>query len=263
MRVKSLFLKLRKYIPGFLGGIILLVAFNNCGKGFIISPDISESAVFFSRAPGETCEDALLKVYQNTYHPFLSQNCNTCHDVSGPGTGSFASADVPTSYASFSSLGVDKIDTQAVNENHHPPYTGAHNTDLINELHSYWSAAQEGYASCIAAPSPTPAPVPNPTPTPTPTPVSTPNPTPTPATTVTYSQLSATGGLFATYCFSCHNTQNPEGKLDMTIYSIAKSMSSQIKSRINNASNPMPTGGLLPQNQRDTINAWVDQGAPP
>lgn len=382
------------------GAGVLLVAFNNCGEGFVVQNlgGVSGGSVLFSQAPGETCEDALVKVYANTYHPFLNQTCNSCH-IAGPGLGVFASPDVKTSYTSFASIGAAKISSQAVNEAHKPPYTGAVNEARITELKSYWANAQTAYASCSSAAvggggaptsfivkatnkqvaanlattfvrmewdletqsngkvpliagieirravisgatqgyefrnptlrlktaaagnyqaralnvyindalqsevttfsnvdmvigattdvnlSPgtanalavlTPATsdmiaieysklgsttgVPNPGGGTVPTP--TPGATPTPVGPVTYTQLVANGGVFASSCVSCHSAANPRGSLDLTNYNMAKTAAANIKSRVNNANNPMPTGGLLPQAQRDRISAWVDQGAP-
>ncbi len=378
---------------------MLVVAFNNCGEGFVAQnlSSLSGGSALFSRAPGESCEDALVKVYANTYHPFLSQTCNSCH-INGPGLGVFASSNVATSYTSFSSIGADKISSQAVNDSHKPPYTGSQNTDRINELKSYWAAAQTAYAACsaeaggsaggfavkstdrqVAATLATTftrmewdletqsnGKVPliagidirravlagvtrgyefrNPTlrlknaasgnyqaralaiyingtlqsevttyanidqvistttdmnlsagtanalavMTPSTTDMiaiewqklgsttgaanpgggggggtGTPTPTPVPSGPVTYAQLSANGGLFATYCFNCHKGAGASGSLDLTVYANAKNAAQNIKSRINNQNNPMPTGGLLLQAQRDVISAWVDQGAPP
>jgi len=384
------------------GAATLVVAFNNCGEGFVVQNlgNISGGSVLFSQAPGESCEDALVKVYANTYHPFLTQTCNSCH-VNGPGLGSFGSSDVKTSYTSFASIGAEKVSSQAINDSHKPPYTGAQNTGRINELKAYWATAQTSYAACSSSAvgggggtasfivkttnkqvaanlattfvrlewdletqsngkvpliagidirravianvtqgyefrnptlrlknttsgsyqaralniyindklqsevstysnldqvistttdlnlSPgtangfamlTPATTdmisiefsklsstsgaPNPgsgttSPTPTPTPAA------TPPTAVTYAQLAANGGLFATNCFGCHSAANPRGSLDMTNYNSAKLAAQNIKSRVNNANNPMPTGGLLGAAQRATISAWVDQGAPP
>lgn len=381
-----------KHMLLLIGAIVLLVAFNNCGEGFVTQNlgSISDGSVLYSRAPGESCEDALLKVYASTYYPFLTQTCNSCH-INGPGLGAFASSDVVTSYTSFSSIGADKISNQAVNDAHKPPYTGSHNIAHIAELKSYWAAAQTEYTTCSSETGRNSAgnsfsvkstnkqvseklattfmrmewdletqgnrKVPliagieirrsviggvtkgyefrNPTlrlknttsdsyqaralniyinnilqsevttyanidqiisamtdvnlsagaanafaamppattdmiaiewqrltsTTGAPNPGGNTNPAPIGA--VTYAQLATNGGLFATYCFSCHKGSNASSSLDLTVYNSAKLATLNIKSRVNNASNPMPIGGLLQQAQRDIINAWVDQGAPP
>ncbi|HEY8269444.1 MAG TPA: cytochrome c [Pseudobdellovibrionaceae bacterium] len=361
--------------------IVFNVAFNNCGEGFVLQQAPSGNSVLFSRAAGQTCEDALLKVYQGTYHPFLSQTCNNCH-VNGPGIGTFASSDVQLSFNSFYAIGVNKISSQATNNSHKPPYTGSQNTDRMNELQSYWSTAQVQYASCVSESgggslqsvvktidktvaatlsttfvriewdleTESNVKIPliagidirkavlnkltegyefrNPTLrlkranagtyqsralnlyingqlqtevttysnidlsvsstmdvnlapgyangyavlTPANSDVialefsslkSASNaPPPSMGTTVKYSQLTAAGGIFANSCVGCHNATNLGGALDLTNYIAAKTARAIIRSRINNAMNPMPIGGLLPQAQRDIINAWVDQGAP-
>jgi hypothetical protein len=50
--------------------------------------------------------------------------------------------------------------------------------------------------------------------------------------------------------------------LNLQNYTQAKNAAANIKSRMNNANNPMPTGGLLSQTQRSVIDAWVAAGAP-
>jgi mono/diheme cytochrome c family protein len=386
-----------KYIYWAFGGFALMVAFNNCGEGFQLQElDNSGSSSLFSRAPGKTCEDALLKVYQSTYHSFVTQTCNKCH-VNGPGVGTFANSDLQASYLSFVSIGATRISNQAVNENHQPLFTGTQNTARINELKSFWGQAQTEYASCLSAEGSggissfvvkttgtavaanlattflrmewdletqsngqvpviagieirkavlnrvtqgyefrnptlrlktaaagnyqaralnvyinnqlqtevttysnieatistitntnlapgsanayavlTPAStdtiaiefsslksssgVPNPGGTPAPPATGT---TPTPVGRVTYTQLAAVGGVFANSCFGCHSGPSPRGALNLMDYAKAKLAATNIKSRVNNPNNPMPAGGLLPQAQRDIINAWVDQMAPP
>lgn len=388
-----------KYLFWALGGAFLVVAFNNCGEGFVAErlngSGFGGSGDLFSRAPGDTCESALLKVYQNSYHPFLNQNCNACH-INGPGIGTFANPDVKASFDSFMSIGGTKINAQAVNPSHKPPYTGTQNTARIEELTTTWANAQTAYASCVAdsgggnavsfVVKTTSRTVPanlgrttfvrmewdletasaskvplvagieirqaalnnmtigyefrNPTlrlkntssgnynarslnifvndqlqsdvttyvnvdmvvgattdlnlspgtanafnartvaatdtialefanlgstsgaanPGTNPTPV--PGTNPTPVGAVTFTQLNANGGIFRNSCNSCHNANNARGSLDMTVYANARLAAQNIRSRVNNPNNPMPTGGLLPQNQIDQINAWVDSGAP-
>jgi len=395
-----------KKIYWTLGAIVSIVAYNNCGEGFVaqsLGGASSGGSVLFSRAPGESCEDALLKVYKSTYHPFLNQNCNSCHVTGGGGNGIFGETDAAVSYNSFASKGMALINSQATGS-HRPPYTGSKNEARITELSSYWAKAQTEYLSCSASTGPTPPgggggvvgnnvvksagkvvpanlattfvrmewdletlsdkKVPliagieirravlggvtrgyefrNPTlrlknlasgayamralniyindqlqseittysniqttisttndnsfavgfangltvitpattdmisveyshlqstsgtttpgATPTPTPSAT--PTPTPVGAVTYTQLVAAGGIFATSCVGCHNANNAAGGLNLAIYANARAAAANIRTRVNNAANPMPTGGLLPQAQRDRINAWVDQGAP-
>jgi mono/diheme cytochrome c family protein len=390
-----------KKIYWTLGAVVSIVAYNNCGEGFVaqsLGGGSAGGSVLFSRAPGESCEDALLKVYKSTYHPFLVQTCNSCHVSGGGGNGIFAENDPSISYNSFASKGAPLINSQAIGS-HKPPYTGPQNEARVTEIGTYWGKAQTEYASCasqsgnttpgagsavvkssgkvVAATLATTfvrmewdletlsdAKIPvivgieirkaviagetkgyefrNPTlrlknatvapyamralniyinnelqseittysnisttisttndtniavgyanaitvmtpattdmisleysnlkstvgtttpgATPTPTPGVT--PTPTPVGAVTYSQLVAAGGIFANSCISCHSAANAAGGLNLAIYANARNAAANIRTRVNNANNPMPTGGLLPQAQRDRVNAWVDQGAP-
>jgi mono/diheme cytochrome c family protein len=78
----------------------------------------------------------------------------------------------------------------------------------------------------------------------------------------TFTKLIATGGVFANSCIRCHGSSGASAGLNLQNYTQAKAAAAKIKSRINNANSPMPTGGLLPQAQRDIVNAWVDAGAP-
>lgn len=377
----------------FAGGLILVVAFNNCGEGFIVDPNgaTDGSAGLFSMQPGENCETALMRVYDQTYHSFLTQTCGSCH-TNGPGLGDFGSKDLATSFHSFMSVGASKINRNAVNENHKPPATGAHNQARIDELDARWAAAQPGYAECLSgsggggggdvlrtALKAVPA---NLTSTTfvkmewdletesakklplvagieirkavfntitrgyelrNPTlrlknansgnyqaralniifngqlyadvttysninyVISTttdfnlaPNSansfimaTPEEGQTIaldfsslkmttsagsentgpgaggggngtipTFTQLMATGGVFNTSCMGCHNATRAAGGLNITDYNRAKTAATNIRSRMNNPNNPMPTGGLVPQAQRDLVNAWIAGGMP-
>jgi Predicted solute binding protein len=135
-----------RYLISTVGAGILLVAFNNCGEGFIMQEMSSTDAMFLS---GKACDEQLMKVYQSTYHGFLNKTCQNCH-ISGPGIGTFASENVKVSYNSFMSIGSEKISSHAVSDTHKPPYTGSQNTAAINSYKTTWAAAQEGYASCVA-----------------------------------------------------------------------------------------------------------------
>ncbi|WP_210415618.1 hypothetical protein [Bdellovibrio sp. ZAP7] len=115
--------------------------------------------------------------------------------------------------------------------------------------------------SPTVTPTPSVTPSPSPTPTVTPTPTVSPTPSPTSAT-VTYTQLAASGGVFATNCFACHKAGGASAGLDLTSYTQAKAAASKIKSRMNNSSKPMPTSGLLPQTQRTLVDTWIANGTP-
>lgn len=103
----------------------------------------------FGRLSGETCESALMRIYEKSYHPFLTTTCGSCH-TDGPGLGDFGSKDVSTSFTSFTSIGAKKIDSQSLNDNHKPPATGAHNDARIQELSEYWNSVQPAYLDCVS-----------------------------------------------------------------------------------------------------------------
>lgn len=130
-----------------LGSFVLIVAFNNCGDGFVTNAVNTGSRTFAST--GSICEDELLDTYAKSYHPFLAKNCDSCH-VSGPGIGTFASYDVVKSFTSFLNIGPARINAQAVNPAHKPPFTGAHNQADIDRIVASWASVQDGYASCLA-----------------------------------------------------------------------------------------------------------------
>ncbi|QLY26840.1 hypothetical protein [Bdellovibrio sp. KM01] len=134
-----------------VGAVITVVAFNNCGEGFTMAnlSSVAGGSTEFSTVGGESCEEAIVKVYAATFHPFLNQTCGGCHVSGGIGLGVFGSPDVVPSYAAFSSVGAAKISSQAVNGSHKPPYTGPQNQARITEINSYWGAAQDKYAQCL------------------------------------------------------------------------------------------------------------------
>lgn len=383
----------------FLSGLILVVAFNNCGEGFMTADMNSEGSLGstgangFTRLGNESCESALMRIYENSYHPFLTETCGSCH-TNGPGLGDFGSKDVSTSFVSFTSIGAKKIDSQSLNENHKPPATGAHNAVRIQELSSYWDSVQPGYLDCVSSSGGknTKQYIVKTQSKPVPSNLSTTfqklewdlesessNPVPLIATieirrsdlngqtrgyefrnptlrlkaqdpdgyavralniivndelrpeistysnvskvitettdlnlapgaahgflgtTISssdtigldfssirsprgdesdsggsegggddqensrvykFSELTAPGGVFATSCFSCHNSSRADGGLNITNYNSAKLAAPNIRSRVNNANNPMPTGGLLPAAQREAINSWIRNGMP-
>jgi hypothetical protein len=337
----------------------------------------------------------LLNVYKTTFYPFVSQTCKNCH-ISGPGIGTFASTDVNASFTSFMSIGSTLISSQAVNDNHKPPYTGSQNQGIINSINAAWGPAQTAYASCVAEhgggtssayvvksnnmqvpaklsttfvrmewdlETQSSAKVPlvggidirlsviggvnrgyefrNPTlrlkstakdtytvsainlylnnnlqteittyanvtasittmtdlnlspgtanaldavtaastdmiaiefetlksssgtPNPGTTPTSTPTPTPTvtPVQMITWTQLTAAGGVIAQNCAGCHGTSVQYGGLNLLNYTAAKTAAPNIRSRVTNSNNPMPPTGLLPTTQQNMIVNWIDQGA--
>lgn len=84
-------------------------------------------------------------------------------------------------------------------------------------------------------------------------------------TTISYTELMTTTntyGYMARSCVSCHSATVASGGLNLQDYNQAKAAAAAIKARVNDAMNPMPKAGLLPQYDRDVISKWVDLGAP-
>lgn len=80
--------------------------------------------------------------------------------------------------------------------------------------------------------------------------------------TQTFVQLTSATGLFTTRCASCHRAGNNAAKFSITDYAAVTVRMNNIVSRINNTTSPMPQAGLIPQNERDIIENWVNAGGP-
>ncbi|GAA4900583.1 hypothetical protein GCM10023311_27780 [Flaviramulus aquimarinus] len=67
--------------------------------------------------------------------------------------------------------------------------------------------------------------------------------------------------IFSNNCTQCHGSTPTNGAPTsyVTYAQVVNSINSII-SRINNASNPMPQGGLMSQALRDDIQQWKDDG---
>lgn len=68
--------------------------------------------------------------------------------------------------------------------------------------------------------------------------------------------------IIVTNCVSCHSGPNANAGLQLTSYLNVKAAAEQgnLLNRINNATNPMPQGGLLPPETRQIIDQWVADG---
>ncbi|MEY8020986.1 hypothetical protein AB8P51_09155 [Muriicola sp. SD30] len=66
-------------------------------------------------------------------------------------------------------------------------------------------------------------------------------------------------------CLSCHgNPPTNNAPMSLTSLSLVQSAieNRNLLSRINNTTNPMPPDGLMPQNARQLIADWANQGFP-
>ncbi len=70
--------------------------------------------------------------------------------------------------------------------------------------------------------------------------------------------------VFRTRCASCHSAGGPNvAELDILNYSGAVAKKTQILSRIDNGSSPMPPTGLLSDKERALIRLWFNQSSTP
>ena len=79
-------------------------------------------------------------------------------------------------------------------------------------------------------------------------------------TTITYTADVKT--IIDTHCVSCHGTVSPSAGLSLVTYQQVRNAAENgnLIGRINNATNPMPQGGLLPAATRAIIDKWRDDG---
>jgi len=78
--------------------------------------------------------------------------------------------------------------------------------------------------------------------------------------TVTY-QIHISS-VISNSCIGCHGGSNPEGNLLLESYTQVRSATENgtLIQRINDASDPMPTSGLLPAQTRALFDEWVQNG---
>ncbi len=83
------------------------------------------------------------------------------------------------------------------------------------------------------------------------------NPTPT---AVTYSADIAT--IMNNYCITCHSGAEPTADLSLDNYINVKTVAESgiLITRINDGTNPMPPSGLMPEDKRQKIQEWIDDG---
>lgn len=93
------------------------------------------------------CEADLMNLYAQTYYPFLTQTCGSCH-TNGPGIGQFGHSDFNTSYNAFKSMGRAAINRNMVNPAHQPPFTGVQNQPAQDAFTPRWVSAEASYGVC-------------------------------------------------------------------------------------------------------------------
>ena len=78
--------------------------------------------------------------------------------------------------------------------------------------------------------------------------------------TITY--VTHIQSIVSNNCLSCHSGSTPQGNLLLENYNQVRSASENgtLIQRINDASNPMPTAGLMPSSTRAVFDEWVQNG---
>ncbi len=68
--------------------------------------------------------------------------------------------------------------------------------------------------------------------------------------------------IMSNYCLTCHSGDAPEANLNLDSYQDVRSIgeTGKLVDRINDAANPMPPSGLMPENKRQQIMDWVEGG---
>lgn len=119
---------------------ILPILFNNCSAQH--DPGVGD--MFSSVSACEPIDD-----FARTFHPFLRNNCASCHFPGGSGKGVFAANDIQMAFEAFSLVGYSMVSDYAVNPAHQPPHTGRHHTETINVLKLEWAQALERREICM------------------------------------------------------------------------------------------------------------------
>lgn len=136
-------------LVGTFAFFLMVFFFNNCkGKSDgALELQSSTSQNLSSGVKTGLCEQDLRNLYSRGWHDFLKTNCATCHS-NGPGKGRFANADLNTAYEDFMQIGYTKVSSNAVSPTHNPPYSGVHNTEIVNTLKLEWLTGIKENAQC-------------------------------------------------------------------------------------------------------------------
>jgi mono/diheme cytochrome c family protein len=84
-------------------------------------------------------------------------------------------------------------------------------------------------------------------------------------TRISYADMTGANTLlniFSRGCVGCHGGANPSAGLNLRDYTMAFNNRDLIRSRMNNANQPMPTSGLMSARDRQVLDIWINSGAP-
>jgi len=119
--------------------------FNACGR--VGTPGLISSDSDIMGLGKTACDEDLQLVYTTTYHPFLVQNCNSCH------SNSHGSSELTSSFKSFMQKGSTLIDYQSTHS-HGGNSLGPQLQSSIDAFKPKWNTAQEAYLSCLSSSAP-------------------------------------------------------------------------------------------------------------
>lgn len=82
---------------------------------------------------------------------------------------------------------------------------------------------------------------------------------------VSFANLTAANGtenVFQRSCIGCHSGARPSSSLNLTDYGSAVAVAANIKSRMNDATRPMPPTGILDERSRGVVDVWINSDTP-
>lgn len=111
------------------------------------------------------------------------------------------------------------------------------------------------------SPTPTPNPLPSPEPTPVPSPSPSPPPQPTPVQGSIPDFETVSREVFVPHCLKCHDNTTQKGNVNLEVYALAKSVTSEIVFSLDTDDMPRRAPALPPE-LKAIVYAWIDGGAP-
>lgn len=118
--------------------LVLSLGYSNCGR---VGPADVLTASTLGR---DICSERLKLEYKETYFPFLSTTCHSCHG------NAHGSSDLNTSFNSFLSRSIATIDYKAVTAHGGNSFSAAVNQPILDSFKPRYAVANDDYMSCKA-----------------------------------------------------------------------------------------------------------------
>ncbi|MGE4130713.1 MAG: hypothetical protein AB7F86_03700 [Bdellovibrionales bacterium] len=129
-----------RFLLSLLGATLMVVSFQNCS--------MSSSHQKFNEFSSKACQATVADAYKKTYYEAFKVACGSCHGAGGISGRPLASNNFDEAVNSFQSIGRAKVELNAVNPGHKPPWTGPQNADLIVNSKSIWRDADVVLEEC-------------------------------------------------------------------------------------------------------------------